>query len=63
MFYKYFTKNVDPAPEVNEQDATSDFLRMMIAEIVANGRFTDTLKRVWPRLLAYFHNQAAASAS
>ncbi len=33
------TKNVDPAPEANENDSPSDFLRTMIAEDVANGRF------------------------
>ncbi len=33
------TKIVDPMPDNNEQDTPSDFLRTMIAEDVANGRF------------------------
>jgi glutaminyl-tRNA synthetase len=42
------TKNVDPAPEANENDTPSDFLRTMIAEDVANGRFDGKVHTRFP---------------
>ena len=42
------TKIVDPAPEANENDGPSDFLRTMIAEDVANGRFDGKVHTRFP---------------
>jgi glutaminyl-tRNA synthetase len=42
------TKIVDPAPEANENDTLSDFLRTMIAEDVANGRFNGKVHTRFP---------------
>ncbi|MCB9010133.1 MAG: glutamine--tRNA ligase, partial [Ardenticatenaceae bacterium] len=42
------TKNVDPTPVANENDSPSDFLRTMIAEDVANGRFQGKVHTRFP---------------